>query len=494
MIANEEDGGPGRRLVSRPEEQSIAGRQHDDGRGDLRFALTRHTGNLFVRMGSIGLRKVLRRCAEHVTFDRPSFERALAGLDASMMPIIVPTHRSYMDFLICPYLFYAQPELGLALPHIAAASEFARIPIVGWLLTKGGAFYVHRGIGRANADLGHRIRQMVARRATLQFFIEGKRSRSRQFLPPRRGLLRVLQSTGQPCVLLPIAISYDRRSDELSLLDEVRGGGKTPMTLRELIGWMKRWRGGEVQLGRIHLACGKPLVMDGASDVRAVALAIMSELQACTCATTHHLASFLHHARPPGVDMTWLRSALLRRGVTVLEGGIDGPDLDAVAERGMRHHYIHGFFGDALARWPGDPAVGSFVRANAYQPVPDPPHDDADDPRLSALLEALFGVVRREYEAVVRGLLAARANGATRPGTRSWQLDGAYLPVVDSAFDDLARRGILRKGDTNDTFSWGPEPGQLADLAAQLSDLDSPARGSGPTLRRGDGPVRRVPR
>ena len=400
-------------------------------------------------MGSIGLRKVLRRCAEHVTFDRPSFERALAGLDASMMPIIVPTHRSYMDFLLCPYLFYAQPELGLALPHIAAASEFARIPIVGWLLTKGGAFYVHRGIGRANADLGHRIRQMVARRATLQFFIEGKRSRSRQFLPPRRGLLRVLQSTGQPCVLLPIAISYDRRSDELSLLDEVRGGGKTPMTLRELIGWMKRWRGGEVQLGRIpprlrqaagHGRCERRAGGGAGNHVRAPGLHLRHHPPPRQLSPPRPTAGCGHDLAPLGLAPPRCHRP---------RGGIDGPDPDAVAERGMRHHYIHGFFGDALARWPGDPAVESFVRANAYQPVPDPPHDDAGDPRLGALLEGLFGVVRREYEAVVTGLLAARANGASRPGMRSWQLEGAYLPVVDSAFDDLARRGILRKGDAN---------------------------------------------
>lgn len=457
----------GRRPLAGPEEQCIAGRQHEEAGGSRAGAGVRSGGNLVVRMGASALRRVLRHCAERVTVDRPSFERALAALDPNVVPVIVPTHRSFMDFLLCPYLFYSQPELGIPLPRIAAAAEFGKIPILGRLLSQAGAFYIHRGLTGANADLAPRVREMVARREALMFFVEGNRSRSRQFLPPRRGLLRVLQATGQPCLLLPVAISYDRRSDELSLLREVRGGEKRRMTLRQLLAWMVRWAAGRIRLGRIHLACGNPILIEGASDVRAVARAIMGELQSCTRVTTHHLASFVHHAQPPRVDVTWLASALGRRGVPVLEGGFDAPEADATVERGMRHHYIHAFFGDALARWPGDPAVEAFVRANAYQPIKAPLHDDADDGRLAAVLTALFGPVRADYEAVLTGVQAALIDGGTTGPRALWQqLGGAYLPFVESALDDLAERGIVVKGDDR-TCSRGPAFERLLGLTAR---------------------------
>src|SRR6185436_15999682 len=106
-----------------------------------------------------------------------SFEAALAQAPKDALVVIVPTHRSYMDFLLCPLLFFARPELGVRPPKIAAAEEFSRIPLLGKVFGRAGAFYIKRGVGKANLRLNHQVRELVDRGDTLMFFIEGKRSR-----------------------------------------------------------------------------------------------------------------------------------------------------------------------------------------------------------------------------------------------------------------------------------------------------------------------------
>lgn len=138
--------------------------------------------------------------------------------------IIAPTHRSYMDFLLCPYLFFDQPGLGITIPHIAAAEEFSRIPLPGWLFKRAQAFFVKRGLMHRPdyADLTRLISDLVNRRPTLQIFIEGTRRRSGQFLQPHHGLLKCIQESGQPAVILPVALSYGGVTEDASFLCELQ--------------------------------------------------------------------------------------------------------------------------------------------------------------------------------------------------------------------------------------------------------------------------------
>jgi alcohol-forming fatty acyl-CoA reductase len=78
----------------------LAGTAHDDARGDLRWVGERYNGNPVIGAFGFGLRKTLRRCASHVTFDRPSFQRAIAAAPAGAVFVLAPSHRSYFDFLL----------------------------------------------------------------------------------------------------------------------------------------------------------------------------------------------------------------------------------------------------------------------------------------------------------------------------------------------------------------------------------------------------------
>ncbi|MEE2780220.1 MAG: SDR family oxidoreductase, partial [Myxococcota bacterium] len=298
---------------------SLAGRQHRELQPDLLWTLARPEGNMTHRAFAYVLKKLAQRCLEHVTFDRPSFESAKAQVPEDSLLVLVPNHRSYTDFLLVSYLFYARPDLGISIPRIAAAEEFSRIPVLGQAFERMGAFYLKRGAGKEDPELTQRIHELVQNKETLEFFIEGTRSRSRQYLAPRRGLLRCLQNTGQPVTVLPVSITYDRVPEEEIFLREIQGGQKPAMSLRKVIAWAQRVLRGEIELGRIHVTCGSPLPMDAETDVRALSGEVMDALQANTATTEHHLRSFLLSQPIRGVDLGWMKKTLERRGGQVLE-------------------------------------------------------------------------------------------------------------------------------------------------------------------------------
>src|SRR5262249_20668798 len=160
------------------------------------------------------------------------------------------------------------------------------------------------------AELRTRITELVKHRQTLQVFVEGTRSRSGQFLPPRHGLLKCLQETGQPATILPIALSYDRVTEEASFLRELQGSPKPAMKLSALSNWTTRLVRGKIKIGRVHIACGAPVKLDEFDRLRDVAEAVMGQLQAKTVTTTLHVKAFLEANPIEGVDLEWMCNAI----------------------------------------------------------------------------------------------------------------------------------------------------------------------------------------
>lgn len=445
-------------------EMPLAGRTFKDAAAsDLQWAMNQPAGNWAIRTFAVAVRKALRLSTASVTFDRDSFVRAVDAAEPGSLLVLVPTHRSYMDFLLCSYLFFARPDLGIAIPHIAAAEEFSRIPILGKLFKKTQAFYLRRGRGGIDPELTKHVHELVARRETIQFFIEGARSRSRQFLPPKHGLLRCLQGTGQTFTILPISLTYDRVPEEASLVRELSGAPRPEMRLEALAKWSVEMAQGKVSLGRIHMKCGDPVVMKPDSDVREVAYQVVTELQAHTATTTHHLRAFLHHADAHGIDLAWLRDAIERRGGQVIDSPLGSEEtLDPVAEQALRYQWQHLFHEEALTLWPEHPAIQHHVRQIGYHKQEYcATAAELDDPRLRKLLRAVFEPVARDYDRVAFSLGSAQwpPRHAT-PRTVGYELPDAYLPHIHGAFDDLIARQILAKDDQG-RATWGSKAAEI---------------------------------
>jgi thioester reductase-like protein len=442
---------------------SFAGRRHTSARSDLYWALSRPRGNAFVRLAAWAATKVLRRCTERISFDWCSFETALAEAPAGAPLVIVPSHRSYMDFVLVSYLAFARPDLGIGIPHVAAASEFSRVPVLGWLFRGLHAFYVRTGLGRDEKKLNAKVNKLIRKGRTIELFIESHRSRDRRFLAPRWEMLRSLQATGETIALLPVAISYERVPEEASFIEELGGAEPSRGGLRGLLGWALRVARGEVDLGRIHLSWGRLVTLDTRADLNEVCRALFEQLQAQVVITTRALRAFLDAERVilAGVELQWLRRAIERRGGRVLDSSRLDEPLPASVERCMRHQFEHLFYADAAAAFVGNPAVEHLIRCNGYMEFRSgPAASDTGDPRLQRVLEALFAPTCRDFAAAANAL----GSPAASPGVRSPRALLAvrcetHLPHADAAFADLVGRGILVS--EGDQFGWGPRAAEI---------------------------------
>ncbi len=454
-------------------ETLLAGAAYRDAYTDLQWTRRQAKGNWAIRTLGFGLRKSFRKGCSSITFDQQSFEQARAAVPANSLVVLAPTHRSMMDFLVCSYLCFAHPELKISIPYIAADLQIGGLPLLGWFLKQAHAFYLKRGQGGPDPELNKTIRQLVQDQQTLEIFIEGTRSRSRQCMPPKRGLLRALQQTGVTSTLLPITISYDRLPEESALIRELKGGPKPLMQIKPLLKWMAELAKGEIQIGRVHLACGEPVLLDSESDVHAVSFAIMHQLQSKYVVTTFHLGAFLRHHPHTGYDLKSLTDLIRERGGTVLESPLDASQVDQLTERSYRNQWLHLFFPELLALYPDHPVILHYIQANSFAPLaqaiePEPAHNE----RLMALLHSLFQPLSEAYQKVIE--IAHQQSGLPYPCARTFvaQHPECFLPKVEAALNHLTEVEVLVKSADKKQYECGPEwHKQLEFYSVPLWDL-----------------------
>ncbi|HSR64730.1 MAG TPA: glycerol-3-phosphate 1-O-acyltransferase PlsB, partial [Xanthomonadaceae bacterium] len=153
--------------------------------------------------------------------------------------IYVPSHRSHMDYLLLSYLLYTH---GIVPPHIFAGVNL-NLPVIGTLLRKGGAFFARRSF-RGNALYSAVFReymaQLVAGGYSIEYFIEGGRSRTGRLLQPKGGSLAMtvrayLRQPTRPVLFQPIYIGYEKLMEGRSYLDELTGKPKEKESILGLL-------------------------------------------------------------------------------------------------------------------------------------------------------------------------------------------------------------------------------------------------------------------
>ncbi|MFO0688693.1 MAG: 1-acyl-sn-glycerol-3-phosphate acyltransferase [Myxococcota bacterium] len=185
--------------------------------------------------------------------------------DAKRNPIVlVPSHRSYFDFLILSWLFY---QNYLVPPHIAARENMAFGPF-GFLFRHMGAFFLRRSFADPLYKEVFRayVTYLVREGLTQEFFIEGGRSRTGKMLSPRLGMLSwevdaFLESRRRDLFFVPIAINYERLVEESGMVDELGGGRKTE---ESVIGLLRARKYLQRRFGSVHVSFGEPISLAGA--------------------------------------------------------------------------------------------------------------------------------------------------------------------------------------------------------------------------------------
>jgi 1-acyl-sn-glycerol-3-phosphate acyltransferase len=408
---------------------------------DIGWAIKQPQGNWTARAFAYFLRKVLRAAEVEITFSEAEIKTAVAHAREGDLIVLAPSHRSYLDFLVTSLLCFAHPGLGLKLPKVAATDDFSRIPLVGPILRRAGAFYIRRGLGKADPQLTKQIVELVEEGHSLEFYVEGARSRSRRFLEPKRGILRALQQAGRPALVMPLSISYDRVAEEAGFLSELEGHGKHHGGLGPLGAWLLKLMKGKIKLGRIHIRGGAPLRLDADSDVKALSRKIVAELQRQSAVTTFHLRSFCKRYGSLGIELPALRSAITGRGGIVIESKLNGEiEIPPLLDRTFTGQWIHLFYSEVRDRAGDNPAIASHLSRNAFW---YPQGKRFDDSITNSILDALFEPICRDYQSVAVEVAKIQKKDWFTAQDIVRRVPGAFYPDVEGALDDLAERGTL---------------------------------------------------
>lgn len=174
--------------------------------------------------------------------------------------VYLPNHRSHVDYLILSYLLFTE---GIAIPYIAAGDNLD-LPVIGGLLRRCGAFFMRRSY-RDDAEyrelLSDYLSFLLKDGHSIEFFIEGTRSRPGWTLEPRLGLLHMImelakQESDRPIALVPVYTAYERLIESESYRAELLGATKRRESLRDAFSALKLLR---QRLGMIQVTLGRPL-------------------------------------------------------------------------------------------------------------------------------------------------------------------------------------------------------------------------------------------
>ena len=173
-----------------------------------------------------------------VVLDKEGLERVReASRDASL--VLLPSHKSHIDYLVLSDMLYGN---ALMPPLIAAGENLSFWPI-GVLLRRGGAFFIRRSFQDDSLYpvlVEAYVRKLIAEGFTIEFFLEGGRSRTGKALPPKYGLLSMVFDSasklrGNKVKLVPISIGYERIIEERSFVHELSGGDKQSENVGDLL-------------------------------------------------------------------------------------------------------------------------------------------------------------------------------------------------------------------------------------------------------------------
>jgi glycerol-3-phosphate O-acyltransferase len=174
--------------------------------------------------------------------------------------IFVPCHRSHVDYLL---LSYQLLQNGIAIPHIGAGVNL-NLPVIGPILRRGSAFFLRRtfkGDPLYSSVFREYISQLFARGVSLEYFIEGGRSRTGRLLSPHGGMLSMtlrsfLRESRRPVVFQPVYIGYEKIMEGDAYIGELSG---KPKEKESLFGFLRAFGVLRNRYGRVALNFGEPI-------------------------------------------------------------------------------------------------------------------------------------------------------------------------------------------------------------------------------------------
>jgi glycerol-3-phosphate O-acyltransferase len=425
---------------------------------------------------------------------------SLGSVEDGAEIIYAPCHRSHMDYLLLSYVVYHK---GFAVPHIAAGINL-NMPVIGSFLRRGGAFFMRRSFsGNAlySAVFTKYLGLMMARGHSIEYFIEGGRSRTGRLMQPKTGMLAMtvrsyLREPKRPIVFVPVYFGYERLVEGRTYIGELSGRPKEKESVRTLLGAIPELRR---RFGKVYVSFGEPIPLDpvirrhvpdwarepsGSDDrppwlsplIAELARSIMTRINAAACVTPVNLIGLVMLATPRQrmgesdlVRLLELYASLLRRAPYSEKVWVTDMDGASMVRYGMSlgilKRQVHEL-GDILWMSEETSVLTSYFRNNALHLL---------------LMPSLLACAFLNNASVGRADLL-RLAGRVYPYVADeyfLRWSETELPgVVDRMLEDLLNHGLLTASD--DRTEWRRPPTESPE-AVQLSVL---ARASVPIIER----------
>lgn len=214
-----------------------------------------------IRFFAFVLSKVFKQIFSKVCVNEEGIQKLQRAVQEHPV-ILLPSHRSYIDFLMLSFVLY---NYDLPVPVIAAGMDFLGMRVVSELLRMSGAFFMRRTFGGNKlywAVFSEYVKTMLrSGYAPVEFFLEGTRSRAAKTLTPKFGLLNIVMEPFFKrevfdTYFVPISISYDKILEESLYAYELLG---IPKPKESTTGLLKARRILSENFGSIHVYFGDPV-------------------------------------------------------------------------------------------------------------------------------------------------------------------------------------------------------------------------------------------
>lgn len=181
--------------------------------------------------------------------------------------VYAPCHRSHIDYLLLSSKLF---EEGIMVPHIAAGINL-NLPIVGSILRRGGAFFMRRsfkGNPLYSTVFSEYIHTIFKKGYSVEYFVEGGRSRTGRTLSPRAGMVAMtvtsyLRDQQKPIAFMPTYFGYEKVLEGSSYQGELRGKQKQKESIFGLFKSLKNLRR---SFGKVSLNFGEPIYLEAYLD------------------------------------------------------------------------------------------------------------------------------------------------------------------------------------------------------------------------------------
>ncbi len=404
--------------------------------------------------------------------------------------IYVPCHRSHMDYLLLSYVIYFK---GYAIPHIAAGINL-NMPVVGRLLRRGGAFFMRRSFkGNALYTMVFMkyLGLIMARGHSIEYFIEGGRSRTGRLLPPKTGMLSMtlrsyLRDPRRPVVFLPVYFGYERLVEGKTYIGELSG---QPKEKESVLGMLRTLPALRKRFGKVHVSFGDPIFLEDvlqrhaperprgqmernerpawlAPAVDELATRIMTNINSAACATPINLLALTLLAMPKQAMLETdlarqveLYASLLRQAPYSPHVWVTSQDGISMIRHGERMHVLQRLkhpLGDVMKMSEETSVLMTYFRNNVLHLLAMP-----------SLIACAFLNNRTMTATDVQRLIRRIYPYVRDELFLRWE-ESELNAVVAEVVDDLVNHGLLEVSEDGTTWR---RPHTGSSEAVQLSVL-----------------------